>query len=79
MFKSELRFPIYHDHGGVLFYDGGAVRVTGYRFAHTYRDAVGVGYRYNTPVGPVALDFAFKLPAYEGEKEFRFHLSIGTF
>lgn len=79
LIKSELRFPLYQEHGGVLFYDGGAVRVSGYRFKDTYRDAIGVGYRYNTPVGPVALDFAFKLKTHEKEDAWRFHLSIGTF
>ncbi|MGE0525959.1 MAG: POTRA domain-containing protein [Bdellovibrionales bacterium] len=79
LFKSELRFPISGDHGGVLFYDGGGVRVTGFHFKHSYRDAAGVGYRYNTPVGPLALDLAFKLHPLPNEKEFRLHLSIGTF
>lgn len=79
LFKSEMRFPLYNDHGGVVFYDGAAVRVSGYHFRRTYRDAVGFGYRYNTPVGPLALDFAFKIRPEEGESGFRFHLSIGTF
>lgn len=79
LLKSEVRFPIAGDHGGVLFYDGGAVKISGFNFAHTYRDSVGFGYRYNTPVGPVALDFAFKLKALPREDKFRFHLSIGTF
>lgn len=79
LLKSEVRFPLIGDHGGVLFYDGGAVFVSGYNFAHTYRDSVGVGYRYNTPVGPVALDLAFKLSPLPKEDKFRFHLSIGTF
>jgi outer membrane protein assembly complex protein YaeT len=79
LIKSELRFPLYQEHGGVIFYDGGAVRISGYRFRDTYRDAIGFGYRYNTPVGPVALDLAFKLDPQPGEDKFRFHLSIGTF
>jgi outer membrane protein assembly complex protein YaeT len=79
LLKSELRFPIYQEHGGVLFYDGGEVAVSGYHFHRPYRDAVGVGYRYNTPVGPLALDFAFKIRPEKGEAPFRFHLSIGTF
>lgn len=79
LIKSEVRFPISGDHGGVIFYDGGAVRISGFRFANTYRDAVGFGYRYNTPVGPVAIDFAFKIKPLPREDAFRFHLSIGTF
>ncbi|MBX3021948.1 MAG: BamA/TamA family outer membrane protein [Bdellovibrionales bacterium] len=79
LLKTELRFPIYGEHGGVVFYDGGAVGVSGYKFKRPYRDAVGVGYRYETPVGPVALDFAFKVRPEVNEELFRFHLSIGTF
>lgn len=81
--RSELRFPIVDVHGGVLFYDGAGVRISGYDFERPYRDAVGVGYRYNTPVGPLAADIAFKIrPERDNlprEKIFRFHLSIGTF
>ena len=82
LLKSEFRFPLYGDFGGVLFYDGGAVRILGYKgyhFQRPYRDAVGFGFRYNTPVGPVAMDFAFKIRPEEGEDPFRFHFSIGTF
>lgn len=84
LFKSELRFPIWGEHGGVLFYDGGAVQISGYVFGRTYRDSVGFGYRYNTPVGPLAMDFAFKIHPQKypenpdlNESDFRFHLSIG--
>ena len=91
--KTELRFPITGDHGGVLFYDRGAVYVGGYHFSRSMRDSVGVGYRLNTPVGPVALDIAFKINpihneivtdsqgnAYKvNESDFRIHFSIGTF
>jgi outer membrane protein assembly complex protein YaeT len=83
LIKSELRFPIVGSHGGVIFYDGGLVQISGKQFFRPYRDAIGVGYRLNTPVGPVAADFAFKLdPERHGifkEQIFRFHLSIGTF
>ncbi len=79
LFKSELRFTLYEDYGGVIFYDGAAVRVSGYDFGRPYRDAVGFGLRYNTPVGPAAADFAFKINPEPDERVFRFHLSIGTF
>lgn len=84
--KSELRFPIVGNWGGVLFYDGGAVFVSGYTFDHPYKDSIGFGFRYNTPVGPAAFDFAFKLhPEGPSQEEtdpqtpFRFTFTIGTF
>jgi outer membrane protein assembly factor BamA len=94
LFKTELRFPIYNDLGGVLFYDGGAVSIidnTNSAQSATesalrdqyplYRDAVGVGIRYNTPVGPVSAEYGYKLNRQQqrGESEGRFHFSIGTF
>jgi outer membrane protein assembly complex protein YaeT len=83
LFKTELRFPISGEHGGVIFYDGGIVEVTGVPISRPYRDSVGIGYRYNTPVGPLSLDLAFKIRprTKEGEREepFRIHFSIGTF
>ena len=83
LLKSEFRFPISGEHGGVVFYDGGFVQIAGQNISRPYRDAVGFGYRYNTPVGPVSLDFAFKInprreQGYE-EDPFRVHFSIGTF
>ncbi|WP_371933095.1 BamA/TamA family outer membrane protein [Bradyrhizobium sp. CCGUVB23] len=68
-----------------MFYDGGSVHVSGFHFARPYRDAVGFGFRYNTPVGPVALDIAFKInPAkaeygHDPESPFRVQFYIGTF
>lgn len=93
LFKSELRFPIVGDHGGVIFYDRGAVYVGKTTFSRPMRDSVGIGYRLNTPVGPVALDIAFKIdprrnyqttdtygnPITVNESDFRVHFSIGTF
>jgi outer membrane protein assembly factor BamA len=91
--KSELRFPIFGDFGGVIFYDGGSVQVTDYHFQHPYRQSVGFGFRLNTPVGPASLDIAFKidpinatyilpnqaLPVVVKEAPFRVHFYIGTF
>lgn len=82
LIKSEFRFPISGEHGGVLFYDGGAVLLSDYTYDRPYRDAVGIGYRYITPVGPVSLDLAFKInPRGDPNKEspFRVHFSIGNF
>lgn len=83
LIKSEFRFPLYGDHGGVVFYDGGRVDVSGKTFSRPYRDAVGVGYRYNTPVGPFSLDIGFKInPRRDSERKedaFRVHFSWGYF
>ncbi|KYG63055.1 hypothetical protein AZI86_15150 [Bdellovibrio bacteriovorus] len=79
MIKSELRLPVYGNLGGALFYDGGSVQIEGVEFADSYRDSVGFGFRYNTPVGPVSFDVAWKLDMRPGEAPLYYYLSVGTF
>lgn len=79
LLKSELRFPVYGNLGGAVFYDGGAVQIQGLTFTDPYRDSTGFGIRYNTPVGPLSLEMAWKLRAHDDESPWRVHLSIGTF
>ncbi len=79
LFKSELRFPIYGNFAAAVFYDGGYVSIENLRLNDNYRDSVGIGFRYNTPVGPLNLEWAWKLDRKGEEAPNRFHLSIGTF
>jgi outer membrane protein assembly factor BamA len=77
--KSELRFPIYGNFGGAVFYDGGAVHIENQALGDEYRDSAGFGFHYNTPVGPINLEIAWKLDAKPGEEPYAVHLSIGSF
>ncbi len=83
LLKSEIRFPISGAIGGAFFYDGGAVFIKDLPKAikDPYRDAVGVGLRYTTPVGAVALDVGYKLDRDESRHEVQWpiYFSIGTF
>lgn len=79
LIKSEVRFPVYGAIGGAVFYDGGSVQIAGLEFQDNYRDSAGFGIRYNTPVGPVSVEWAWKLDMRPNEEPWRFHLSIGTF
>lgn len=79
LIKSEVRFPIWDIFGGAIFYDGGFVSVDNINFKDSYRDSAGLGFRVNTPVGPLSLEWAWKLDARADEEPWRFHLSIGTF
>jgi outer membrane protein insertion porin family len=86
--KSELRFPVYGNLGGAVFYDGGRVSFSGnvtgnerYNPQFSWRDSLGLGIRYNTPVGPVSLEYGLKLNRDEqtGEAPGAWHFSIGVF
>lgn len=79
LLKSEIRFPLFGDIGGVLFYDGGAVFIKNIKINDPFRDAAGFGFRYNTPFGALALDVGFKLDKKANEGTHSFHLSIGSF
>ena len=74
----EVRFPIVGALGGVVFVDFGNV----FQDAFTYRlgdlrYAAGPGLRYNTPVGPVRVDFGIIIDRRTGEDFGRVELSIG--
>lgn len=70
-FGTELRFPLLGQNiSGVLFHDAGNVYTSLPDISFRIRQrgktdfdymvhAVGLGFRYRTPVGPVRLDFAF--------------------
>ncbi len=81
IFNHELRFPmrlpwIGGRVGGAVFYDAGNVfdRANRITFRTTPRSpddlnyfshAIGFGFRYQTPIGPVRLDLAYQLNAAE--------------
>jgi outer membrane protein assembly complex protein YaeT len=74
----ELRFPIAGAFGGAVFVDFGNV----FRDPFTYcldeiRYAVGPGIRYNTPVGPLRIDFGVIVDRRAGEDFGRVEFSIG--
>ena len=87
-FSAELRAPIWGQLTGVAFLDGGIVwadRSSAVRNDTGWRYDVGPGLRYQTPVGPIRVDFGYQLNPIPGllvngkpqERRFRFHFSIG--
>lgn len=71
MANTELRFPLYKDLGGVTFLDAGALfREDLEADLGNLRYAAGLGLRYYTIIGPVQLDFGYKLnPAKKAATE----------
>jgi outer membrane protein insertion porin family len=79
--NSELRFPIplKDGVGGAIFYDGGNVysKINLPLLAQKYTNSVGIGFRYNTPVGPVRFDIGHLLNPIAGIGSVQFFLTLG--
>jgi outer membrane protein insertion porin family len=82
-FRSPLPLPVpgYDPDklGTVLFYDGGNVysNVNFHQFTSNYTNSIGVGIRYQTPVGPVRVDFGHNLNAPPGLSSFQWFITLG--
>jgi len=79
--NSELRYPIpiVSNLGGVVFYDGGNVysRINFREFVDGYSNTVGLGLRYNTPIGPVRFDIGRNLNPVRGITATNFFITLG--
>jgi outer membrane protein insertion porin family/translocation and assembly module TamA len=85
-FSAEVRVPIWKNLSGVLFADAGNVWSDPWDFnINDLRYDVGPGLRYNTPIGPIRVDFGYQLNPIPGllvdgkpeTRQYRFHFSIG--
>ena len=74
----ELRFPIRSSFGAVIFMDVGNVFADVDSVAlDEFRETLGVGVRYTTPIGPLRLDWGHLLDKRTGEDGARLHFAIG--
>jgi len=81
--NAELRVPLFGGLGLVGFLDAGNVfaRTSDIDFGRL-RSAVGFGFRYRSPVGPIRVDMGFKTRRYEvvpghREEANSLHISLG--
>jgi outer membrane protein insertion porin family len=81
-FKIEPRFRFGDDFIVAPFYDMGRVFINNFVFSRL-RSAVGMSFKYITPVGTLDFDYGVKLKrrTKDGSRDTvgRFHLNIGTF
>jgi outer membrane protein insertion porin family len=93
IFNVEVRFPLPYDFGLVTFLDAGNawllnknVRVTAEpgqapsvlsSGTNGLRYGAGLGIRYKTPVGPLRLDYGFKVNRRPGESIGELHFTLG--
>jgi len=87
----ELRYPIFGKFSGVVFLDAGLVDPTAFRYElGDMRYSCGLGLRYHTVIGPIRVDFGYKLnppskrdfgksenPDEAVEDRWKIHLSVG--
>ncbi len=74
----EVRFPIYKEFGGVVFFDYGNVysKAFDYKLSEL-KYSPGVGLRYNTLIGPIRADVGYALNPEPGIRRVQFWFSIG--
>ncbi len=74
----ELRFSVYKKLRGVFFFDAGELWADQAGLPPSgVKTSVGTGIRYETLVGPIRLDWGYKLKPEPGESPSRWHLTIG--
>ncbi|HEU5360415.1 MAG TPA: outer membrane protein assembly factor BamA [Candidatus Deferrimicrobiaceae bacterium] len=77
--NAELRFPLKHGFILATFLDAGSVWFRGDpEKDFDLRESAGLGLRYVTPVGPVSLDYGWKLDRQAGESPSEWHFTIGA-
>jgi outer membrane protein insertion porin family len=74
----EFRIGLSKSFGLVAFLDGGNVwRKTSDIKLADMKYTSGLGLRYNTPVGPIRIDYGYKLQRDKGESSGELHFTIG--
>ncbi len=78
--RAELRWRWKKRFGIAVFWDGGNVwnRSLGSPDYTDLRQGAGLGVRFETPVGPLALDLGFKLDRRGGEDPYVWHFTVGN-
>ena len=76
----EIRFPIYDQLEGATFIDAGVlIKDSVQDVPDNLLGGAGFGFRYNTPIGPLRFDLAFKLDRKypEFESPYAWYLTLG--
>jgi outer membrane protein insertion porin family len=76
-FNNEFRIDVGKGFGLVTFVDAGNVWLTIDTVSSELKYTTGLGLRYKTPVGPVRLDYGYKLDREEDESVGEVHFSFG--
>jgi outer membrane protein insertion porin family len=76
--NEELRVRLTRSFSVAAFFDMGTLTNTFSEIGwESFRKSAGLGLRYITPVGPIRLDYGFKLDRKDGESIGRLHFTFG--
>jgi outer membrane protein assembly complex protein YaeT len=75
--NEELRYRHTSGIGAAVFYDVGNVFETVSAMSFDLRHTLGLGLRYDSPIGLLRLDIGFPLARQEGEKAYQLFFSLG--
>jgi outer membrane protein insertion porin family len=79
LLNEEWHFPIWKSLRGEVFLDAGNVYPTISEFRPTdLRSSAGVGLRLNTPIGPIRIEYGWKLDRQDDESAGEVVFAIGT-
>jgi outer membrane protein insertion porin family len=78
LLSGQLRFPVTEGLSLVGFIDAGNLYDKNDFDPTRLRVGVGAGIRFVTPLGPLALDWGFKIDREPGERPSEIHFNIGT-
>lgn len=74
----EARYDLGLNFEATAFYDTGSIGKTqGKTDSNGFRDSVGLGLRYMTPIGPIGFLYGWKLDPQPNESSGSFHFSMG--
>lgn len=76
--NQELRFPLWRDLRGQVFFDAGNVWDTASDFGSDVFTSAGLGLRYSSPVGLLRLDVAFPLDRRPDDDDFKVYVGLGN-
>ncbi len=76
----EALFPLYDPINlkGLVFFDAGNTFSEDEHFELSFRTSAGMGLRFTTPVGPIRVEWGYKLNRKPGEGSNAFHFTIGA-
>lgn len=75
--RTQIDLPFAGDLRVAPFLDAGNLYINGFRERPLFKAGAGFGFHYMTPIGPINLDWGYKLKPQAHESPSQFHFSVG--